>query len=66
VLWDNIAAEMQQYDFPVAMTATSLHPAHYLTKAEADGCNLNITTHDLWVKSWKDYQLMVLSLKTAE
>jgi hypothetical protein len=34
------------------MTATSLQPAHYLIKAEAD-----ITTHDMWVKSWRGYQL---------
>jgi len=34
------------------MTATSLQPAHYLIKAEAD-----ITTHGMWVKSWRGYQL---------
>ena len=47
----------QHYDFPVAMTVTSLHPAHYLTKVDADSCNYTITTYDLWVKSWKGYQL---------
>jgi hypothetical protein len=53
---------MQHYEFPVAMTVTSLHPAHYLTKADADSCNYNITTYDMWVKSWKGYQLTLQML----
>jgi hypothetical protein len=53
---------LQQYEFPVAMTVTSLHPAHYLTKTDADSCNYNITTYDMWVKSWKGYQLTLQML----
>lgn len=54
---------MQQYDFPVALTVTSLQPVHYLTKAEADSCSYNITTHDMWVKSWRGYQLTLQMLQ---
>jgi len=44
------------------MTVTSLNPAHYLPKADADSCNYNITTYDLWFKSWKGYQLTLQML----
>jgi hypothetical protein len=32
---------------------------HYLTKSDADACGFEITSYDLWVRSWKGYQLVL-------
>ena len=31
----------------------------FLTKAEAESCNYEIKTYDMWVKSWRGYQLFL-------
>ena len=49
----------QKYNFPNSRTATSLFPEHFLTKAEAESCNYEIKTYDMWVKSWHGYQLFL-------
>ena len=49
----------QKYDFPNSCTATSLFPEHFLTKTEAESCNYEIKTYDMWVKSWHGYQLFL-------
>ena len=49
----------QKYAFPDARTQYSLCAEHYLTKSDADACGFEITSDDLWVRSWKGYQLVV-------
>ena len=46
-----------KHDFPYQQTSTSLHPVHYLTKADASACNYDIRTYDMWVKVWEGYKL---------
>ena len=46
-----------KHDFPYQQTSTSLHPVHYLTKADASACNYDIRTYDMWVKIWEGYKL---------
>jgi hypothetical protein len=49
----------QKYNFPNSRTATSLFPEHFLTKADAESCNYEIKTYDMWVKSWHGYLLFL-------
>lgn len=49
----------QKFDFPDLRTISSIFKEHYMTKADADACNFEITTHDMWVNSWKGYQLVL-------
>ena len=35
---------------------------HYLTKTDAVACGFEITSYDLWVRSWKGYQLVMKML----
>ena len=49
----------QKFNFPNSRTKTSLFPEHFLTKTEAESCNFEIKTYDMWVKSWHDYQLFL-------
>jgi len=44
-------------DFPYQQTSTSLHPVHYLPKADATACNYDIRTYDVRVKTWDGYKL---------
>ena len=46
-----------KHDFPYLQTSTSLHPVHYLTKADASSCNYDIRNYDMWVKTWEGYRL---------
>ena len=49
----------QKYSFPDAQTTFSLCAEHYLTKADADACGFQIVSYDFWVRSWKEYQLVL-------
>ena len=49
----------RKYSFPNSRIVTSLFPEHFLTNAEADACNYKIKHYDMWVKSWKGYQLFL-------
>ena len=49
----------QKYNFPNSRTATSLFPEHFLAKTDAESCNYEIKTYDMWVKSWHGYQLFL-------
>ena len=40
----------------------SLCAEHYLTKTDAAACGFEITSYDLWVRSWKGYQLVMKML----
>jgi len=46
-----------KHDFPYQQTSTSLHPVHYLPKADASACNYDIRTYDVWIKTWDGYKL---------
>ena len=59
-LQDNLF--FQKYAFPDARTQYSLCVEHYLTKTDAAACGFEITSYDLWVRSWKGYQLVMKML----
>ena len=56
-LLDNLY--FQKYAFSDARTQYSLCAEHYLTKSDADACGFEITSYDLWIRSWKGYHLVV-------
>ena len=46
-----------KHEFPYLQTSNSLHPVHYLTKADASACSYDIRTYDMWVKTWDGIKL---------